>query len=340
MPKTEFLRIALITTALFSTLPTIPFAQETGVAAPEQPATGLGAEQNTGPIKILPRPEPVTVDATEGLAQPTSDASLMPAFGTAEETDASDFGQIDDIRACPYKQIRAAYDEAVTGKDTLDTLAVEREILILCEERNGLVAKLLEGEKELQALLAPQPPETLAGEASATPVDLAANTGTAAVPSEAGDDPLARLTSPPDTDPQDPSATASDGRPEAMATVEPQTAGISAGGQCSPTYVTRYVSTGAADTGVPAVAGLTETTSKTDLIVKVGDALAGGYEVTRITSEGVRLARSGEEMTLPRLSPTAEAEGFFVASGSSAGVFDTAPAVPGMLPPPTPEASQ
>jgi RNA polymerase sigma factor (sigma-70 family) len=83
---------------------------------------------------------------SEGLAEPglqaptladaVEQAAATPAFGPAAASASSPYGSLADIQACPYKQIRAAYDEAVTGKDVLDTLTErEREVL---EQRFGL----------------------------------------------------------------------------------------------------------------------------------------------------------------------------------------------------------
>lgn len=100
--------------------------------------------------------------ASAGPASAQEPGALGPATAGAGQISpgtAAGYGALSEIQSCPYRQIRAAYDEAVSGKDVLDTLAVEREILVLCEERNSLVATLLAGEEELARLLGRVEPE-------------------------------------------------------------------------------------------------------------------------------------------------------------------------------------
>lgn len=299
MSTIRLLRLALLSTTLLTAAPAATLGQQTGSDAPAEPPA-------QGSIRVLPPPATAGASATVDTAAP--DVPLAAAFGSNAEAASSQFGEIADIQACPYKQIRAAYDEAVSGKDTLDTLAVEREILILCEERNALVAKLLAGEKDLAALLAPEaPPERTAN--AGDPVSATGDAGTAANQST---DPMGRLTSRPETSPSEPSAETVEGLLANSPTPLPADGNTSTAGQCAPAYATRYISPGNAETGALAVAGLIETTSRTDLLVKVGDALPGGYAVARIAAEGVTLSRGGEAVILPRMSPIREAEGFYV----------------------------
>lgn len=100
--------------------------------------------------------------ASAGPSWAQEPGALGPATAGAGQISpgtAAGYGALSEIQSCPYRQIRAAYDEAVSGKDVLDTLAVEREILVLCEERNSLVATLLAGEEELARLLGRVEPE-------------------------------------------------------------------------------------------------------------------------------------------------------------------------------------
>ena len=318
MSTIRLLRLALLSSTLLTAAPAATLGQQTGSDAPAQPPA-------QGSIRVLPAP------ATADTAPP--DVPLTAAFGSNAEAASSQFGEIADIQACPYKQIRAAYDEAVSGKDTLDTLAVEREILILCEERNALVAKLLAGEKDLAALLAPEAPQQLSLGAAGDGAAPSPQTNGAAGAANEGADPMGRLTSRPETSPSEPSAETIEGLLANSPTPLPADGNTSTAGQCAPAYATRYVSPGNAETGALAVAGLIETTSRTDLLVKVGDALPGGYAVVRITAEGVTLSRGGEAVILPRMSPIREAEGFYVKG--TAGT-----AAPPMTPFVSPEVSQ
>ncbi|MCZ8056643.1 MAG: hypothetical protein O9329_18255 [Microcystis sp. LE19-12.2C] len=313
MSTIRLLRLALLSTTLLTAAPAATLGQQTGSDAPAEPPA-------QGSIRVLPPPATAGASATVDTAAP--DVPLAAAFGSNAEAASSQFGEIADIQACPYKQIRAAYDEAVSGKDTLDTLAVEREILILCEERNALVAKLLAGEKDLAALLAPEAPQQLSLGAAGDGAAPSPQTNGAAGAANEGADPMGRLTSRPPTPPSGQSAQSGSAQSGAAQSGEgllanppaslKSEATTSTAGQCAPAYATRYVSPGNAETGAIAVAGLIETTSRTDLLVKVGDALPGGYAVARITAEGVTLSRGGEAVILPRMSPIREAEGFYV----------------------------
>lgn len=309
MPHTRLLRATLLATSLLGAAGTSAIAQEASPSEPPPPQPS---------IQILPAPQPTpagTPDATpdamgEGLAEPgmqaptladaVEQAAATPAFGPAAASASSPYGSLADIQACPYKQIRAAYDEAVTGKDVLDTLAVEREILILCDERNTLVAKLLEGEQRLTGLLQPDP---------APPVTVTGSTIAAPMPAP---DPLDRLGA-------DPSQTAKASASPTIQADTPQNAAVPAvldnatspPAQCEPLYATRYVSPGSAETGISAQAGITDTVTGTNLTIKVGDILTGGYVVESIAQAGVTLSRNDQRLPLPGFTAATEAEGFY-----------------------------
>ena len=315
MPHTRLLRATLLATSLLGAAGTSAGAQE---ASPPEPPPQQPS------IQILPAPEPAPTGrpdaAGEGptgpaMGAPTlpdavEQASATPAFRPTTAATPSPYGTLADIQACPYKQIRAAYDEAVTGKDVLDTLAVEREILILCDERNTLVAKLLEGEDRLADLLTPDTAPTVAVTGS---IEECTSTTV----------PLDRLNVSPDQATETAASSSTD-EDQAEAAADPQLAqsAISATAppapaQCEPLYATRYVSPGSAEAGSTAQAGITDTTSGTDLTVKVGDILTGGYVVKTITNSGVTLSRDNQILPLPGFDAPSEAEGFYAAAPSA-----------------------
>lgn len=320
--RAGLLRAALLSTSIFTTLPSAAAAQD--VAAPTLPSPTPSIQIMPAPVPASELPTTAITDAaavptdgpstneaeTPSAAESTTSLAVSPAFGATPPAAASPFGSLADIQACPYKQIRAAYDEAVTGKDVLDTLAVEREILILCDERNTLVAKLLEGESSLADLLTPDTAPTVAVTGSVAP-----NTSTAAAQ-------LDRLNTSPDqpaaTATPDPAAEGSTSpEPVQPAPVEAALAQPPAPGQCEPLYATRYVSPGSAETGATAQAGITDTASGTNLTIKVGDMLTGGYVVESITKSGVTLMRNNLSLPLPGFAAETEAEGFYVQAATS-----------------------
>ena len=59
-----------------------------------------------------------------------------------------------DGSGCPRAQIQAFLASAVEGKDVVSALAIERETLRLCRDRQELLAEVYKGEQDLRAALA------------------------------------------------------------------------------------------------------------------------------------------------------------------------------------------
>ena len=231
-----------------------PLQDDTGGGAEGRAAVGHAPAGGSRLLRVLSEP-PAPAGA------PADDAA--PAFAA---------------EGCPRAVLRRLLAGAVDEAGALSALAIERELLALCRERQEIVTGLFETEARLRALRAP---------AAAAPSPARADTAAAvAAPATAAPAP-ARAAAAPASSPPSPLRAALAGAEEAPVDAEPAT----------PRYGWFSIigTAGALRAGVTDGSGV--------WFVREGDALPGGGTVAAIAGRppGVRLsgiAGSGDETAL------------------------------------------
>lgn len=239
----------------------------------------------------------LAVTATGALFAPC----LAFGYTLASPTKAAPLPSLAAIEACPYDKLKAAYDAAMTGADTLDVFAIDKEILTVCNERTALIVKLKKGDAELAKLLAPPKPVVTAKAApkskAEAPVKVAAATPVPATPiiaaTSASKTPVL---SAPGTASGPAAPSSSDAAPVA----------------CTAKYAMISL---AAVPGQRAysIGGVVDQASGATYTVKVGDTLPGGYRVEAVDQRGITLRHAGSSEILPpnTKSYPQPAEGFY-----------------------------
>ena len=208
---------------------------------------------------------------------------------------------------CPRALLRRLLAGAAGEADALSALGIEREILTLCRERQGIVAGLFETEARLSELReagrGPEP-ETRATAASAVPVPRVEAAGEAPAVARTAASPLraalgdAADTRAADTRPAEPQGTLVPGNSPAQANSP-----VQAPAQVSPAQVSpRYAWFSIIGTAGALRAGISDGTGV--WFVREGDALPGGATVAAIVGRppSVRVTgagESGEAILLP-----------------------------------------
>ena len=165
--------------------PAAPGPGGRGAEGPEPvPVSSSGADgsrERTAqpPLSILPSPTETAGDAVRtGVPESRTGETAVPArsvsrlVGILEESPARrpDDGQPlgPSASGCPRDLLTALFSGAMERSDIVSALAIERETLALCRERQEIVTGIVKLEKEMKAVLAeandvpPSAPETAA----------------------------------------------------------------------------------------------------------------------------------------------------------------------------------
>lgn len=234
--------------------------------------------------------------------------TLTPPAGTTAHPPVPGLATIE---ACPYAKLKAAYDAAMTGADTLDVFAIDKEILTVCNERTALIVKLKKGDEELAKLLAPQKPEA---PAPATTVPKA-QIPTAKTTKTAAAAPSVAKEAPAGTPPAVHEATGSavhSGTAAALSAPAPASTPAPTAAVCTAKYAMISLAAPAGQKRY-SIGGVVDEESGATFTVKAGDSLPGGYTVESVNTRGITLRHAGASQLLPpnTKSYAVPVEGFY-----------------------------
>jgi hypothetical protein len=232
-----------------------------------------------------------------------------------------------DIEACPFAQLKKAYDAAMTGADTLDVFAIDKEILTVCNERSKILVGIVKQDRELGKLLAPAAP--VGATATATSDHAATKLAAAADAAPAGQDAPAMSATITASAPAAGLQPAGH-KPVAQSATASASAPAPAVAECTTPYAT-YALVAPTGSTLPTTGGVVNEATGALYTVKAGDPLPGGYTVKTVSASGVTLLHGGTTWLLPANTKSfpVPAEGFYAVPVTAKADAGTA-AAPGI----------